>query len=151
MIIATFVHFHIPGEGSIQTGVRSACHFAAPREHRSTSRLFPRSSPRPEGPRSVWCSSQRSWEHVTHCGDGLSSNDSRPGLQGIQRHWQTDGELFIGSSSKSAQTSSQCPPPLDLGFWSFFTFLHHGIEEGERHFLWKPHKKFKGKLVNCAT
>ena len=36
--------------------------------------------------------------------------------------------------------------PLDLSFWSFLTFLHHGIEEGERHHLWKFHKKFKGKV-----
>ena len=27
--------------------------------------------------------------------------------------------------------------PLDLSFWSFLTFLHHGIEEVERHVLWK--------------
>ena len=25
--------------------------------------------------------------------------------------------------------------PLDLSFWSFLTFLHHGIEEVERHLL----------------
>ena len=25
--------------------------------------------------------------------------------------------------------------PLDLGFWSFLTFLHHGIEDEERHIL----------------
>ena len=25
--------------------------------------------------------------------------------------------------------------PLDLSFWSFLTFLHHGIEEEERHLL----------------
>ena len=24
-------------------------------------------------------------------------------------------------------------PPLDLSFWSFLTFLHHGFEEVERH------------------
>ena len=29
----------------------------------------------------------------------------------------------------------QDPPPLDLSFWSFLTFLHHGIEEVERHLL----------------
>ena len=23
--------------------------------------------------------------------------------------------------------------PLDLSFWSFLTFLHHGIEKVERH------------------
>ena len=37
-------------------------------------------------------------------------------------------------------------PPLDLGFWSFLTFLHRGIEEVERHLLWKFHKNFKGKV-----
>ena len=26
-------------------------------------------------------------------------------------------------------------PPLDLSFWSFLIFLHHGIEEVERHLL----------------
>ena len=25
--------------------------------------------------------------------------------------------------------------PLDLSFWSFLTFLHHGIEEVDRHLL----------------
>ena len=29
---------------------------------------------------------------------------------------------------------------LDLSFWPFLTFLHHGIEKEERHLLWKPHK-----------
>ena len=35
--------------------------------------------------------------------------------------------------------------PLDLSFWSFFTFLHHGIEEVERHLLWKFYKKIRRK------
>ena len=35
--------------------------------------------------------------------------------------------------------------PLDLSFWSFLTFLHHGIEEVERHLLWKFHKKIQRK------
>ena len=35
--------------------------------------------------------------------------------------------------------------PLDLSFWSFFTFLHHGIEKVERHLLWKFHKKIQRK------
>ena len=25
--------------------------------------------------------------------------------------------------------------PLDLSFWSFLTFLHHGIEKVERHLV----------------
>ena len=37
------------------------------------------------------------------------------------------------------------PPPLDLSFWSFLTFLHHGIEEVERHLLWKFYKKIRRK------
>ena len=34
---------------------------------------------------------------------------------------------------------------LDLSFWSFLTFLHHGIEEVERHLLWKFHKIIQWK------
>ena len=37
-------------------------------------------------------------------------------------------------------------PSLDLGFWSVLTFLHYGIEEAERHLLWRPHKKFREKV-----
>ena len=35
--------------------------------------------------------------------------------------------------------------PLDLSFWSFLTFLHHGIEKVERHLLWKFHEKIPRK------
>ena len=35
--------------------------------------------------------------------------------------------------------------PLDLSFWSFLTFLYHGIEEVERHLLWKFYKKIRKK------
>ena len=42
--------------------------------------------------------------------------------------------------------------PLDWSFWSFLNFLHHSIEEEERHLLLKFHKKTsKEKLVKCAT
>ena len=37
------------------------------------------------------------------------------------------------------------PPPPDLSFWSFLTFLHHGIDEVERHLLWKFYKKIPRK------
>ena len=37
------------------------------------------------------------------------------------------------------------PPPLDLTFWSFLTFLHHGIEKIERLLLWKFYKKIRRK------
>ena len=47
--------------------------------------------------------------------------------------------------------------PLDLSFWSFLTFFHHGIEEVERHLLWKFYKNnrrkswsnVRPKLVAC--
>ena len=42
-------------------------------------------------------------------------------------------------------TLRQDPPPLDLSFWSFLTFLHHGIEGIERHLLWKVYKKIRRK------
>ena len=48
--------------------------------------------------------------------------------------------------STVASRESQDPPPLDLSFWSFLTFLHHGIDGVERHLLWKYHKKIKGKV-----
>ena len=35
--------------------------------------------------------------------------------------------------------------PLDLSFWSFLTFLHHGIEKVETHLLWKFHKTIQRK------
>ena len=35
--------------------------------------------------------------------------------------------------------------PLDLSFWSFLTFLHHGIEEIERNLLWKFYKQIRRK------
>ena len=36
-------------------------------------------------------------------------------------------------------------PTFDLSFWSFLTFLPHGIEEGERHLLRKFYKKIRRK------
>ena len=35
--------------------------------------------------------------------------------------------------------------PLDLSFWSFFTFLYHGIEKVEMHLLWKFHENIPRK------
>ena len=45
----------------------------------------------------------------------------------------------------SLKPSFKAGPPLDLSFWSFLTFLHHGIEEVERHLLWKFYKKIRRK------
>ena len=39
----------------------------------------------------------------------------------------------------------QDPLDHDLSFWSFLSFLHHGIEEVERHLLWKFYKTIRMK------
>ena len=60
---------------------------------------------------------------------------------------QSQSVIFILSEKLKAG-----PPPLDLSFWTFLTFLHHGIEEVKRHLLWKFYiKNSKEKLVKCAT
>ena len=46
---------------------------------------------------------------------------------------------------KGGPASCRTPTPLDLSFWTFLTFLHHGIEEVERHLLWKGYKKIRRK------
>ena len=43
------------------------------------------------------------------------------------------------------RTSPLRQDPLDLSFWSFLTFLHHGIEEVKRHLLWKFYKRIRRK------
>ena len=43
------------------------------------------------------------------------------------------------------RTSPLRQDPLDLSFWSFSTFLHHDIEEVERHLLWKFYNKIRRK------
>ena len=47
------------------------------------------------------------------------------------------------------------PSPLHICIWVFgyfFTFFRHGIEEVERHLLWKLNKKnSKERLVKCTT
>ena len=53
---------------------------------------------------------------------------------------------FRGWKMILSTTTSIRQDPLDLSFWSFLTFLHHGIDKVERHLLWKFHK-----LVKCAT
>ena len=53
-----------------------------------------------------------------------------------------------GKWSNPAQSYFVLPiekPPLDLSFWSFSTLLHHGIEEVERHLLWKFYNKLRRK------
>ena len=47
--------------------------------------------------------------------------------------------------SKKFRRTVKAGPPLDFSFWSFLTFLHNGIEDVERHLLWKFHKKIQRK------
>ena len=77
--------------------------------------------------------------------------------------WQVVGLVHNYSTvSESWNSKHRCalwidklkagPPPLDLSFWSFLTFLHHGIEEVERHlFVEISLKNSKEKLVKWAT
>ena len=58
--------------------------------------------------------------------------------------------FFVGNCSKFWVKKSICvyvrmqdPPWFE--FLVFLTFLHHGIEQAERHLLWKFHKKFQRK------
>ena len=45
--------------------------------------------------------------------------------------------VYDNISTLNSSPSTLRHDPLDLSFWSFLTFLHHGIEEIERHLLWK--------------
>ena len=68
----------------------------------------------------------------------------------VQHGWLEIGlyehALSIESPSRAWKTGHiKAGPPLDLSFWSFFTFLHYGIEEVERHLLWKFYKKIRKK------
>ena len=53
---------------------------------------------------------------------------------------------FELASAKPAILRRDPPPtPLDLSFCPFLTFLHHCLEEVERHLLWKLHNKIQRK------
>ena len=96
------------------------------------------------------------------CGDELGqaanavrslSHMSRDGFYGIDQSFpalKTSPQinsinLALLSSSLSCFILIKAGPPLDLSFWSFLTFLHHGIDEVERHLLSKFHKKIRRK------
>ena len=57
----------------------------------------------------------------------------------------TDVDFILVLKRPQTIASLRQDPPLDLSFWSFLTFLHHGIEEVERHLLWKFFKKIRRK------
>ena len=67
---------------------------------------------------------------------------------GRHRGFSGEWKLCICSNGKPSAKfaiDALTPPPLDLSFWSFFTFLHYGIEEVETHLRWKFHKKIQRK------
>ena len=57
----------------------------------------------------------------------------------------TNSICFVRYFSKFSVVCLKGRTPLDLSFWSFLTFLTHGIEKIERHLLWKLHKKIQRK------
>ena len=66
--------------------------------------------------------------------------------QGNLHSWnpKSNGVLSVGAEAEHSGLR-QDPPPLIWVFGHFLTFLHHGIEEVERHLLWKFYKKIRRK------
>ena len=65
--------------------------------------------------------------------------------------WACDGNAYPAWSARTGRVLSALrQDPLWFEFWSFLTFLHHGIEYVERHFLWKFHKKIQRKSWSNA-
>ena len=66
-----------------------------------------------------------------------------------QNVWKPDGyaakvcDCRRQDRSGSIRYLRQDPPWFE--FWSFLTFLHYGIEEVERHLVWKFYKKIRRK------
>ena len=56
------------------------------------------------------------------------------GRRGKRKPWRRKN-VEKGHLTSSNLTSLLRQDPLDLSFWSFLTFLHHGIEKVERHLL----------------
>ena len=63
----------------------------------------------------------------------------------VQGWWVPSSKVCFFAMADCEVTRFKAGPPLDLSFWSFLTFLHHGIEEVERHLLWKFYKKIRRK------
>ena len=55
-------------------------------------------------------------------------------------HFSYFSKSFQTQRPKMTKIASR-GPALDLSFWSFLTFLHHGIEDVERHLPWKFYKQ----------
>ena len=69
-------------------------------------------------------------------------------IRSLSTEWRKESLIQIKFSLKERLTQIKLflrQDPLDLSFWSFLTFLHHGIEEVERHLLVKFYKKIRRK------
>ena len=53
----------------------------------------------------------------------------------VEMDKEQDRQLVSRMDSVKTASDQLRQDPLDLSFWSFLTFLHHGIEEVERHLL----------------
>ena len=64
-----------------------------------------------------------------------------------KEHFGAKNEKYISAKNHASDRSTPAlrQDPPGLGFWSFLTFLHRGIEEVERHLLWKFHNKIQRK------
>ena len=74
---------------------------------------------------------------------------SRKAVHDCSQCWKF--ELKISSDSGDMHFSAikprwgGCPPPPWFEFLVIFDFLHHGIQNVERHLLWKFHEKIQRK------
>ena len=69
--------------------------------------------------------------------DGHPNDDHSESVPGCWHgiFFKTIVLLRYVNSSCTFLVNFKAGPPLDWSFWSFLTFLHHGIEEVERHLL----------------
>ena len=61
----------------------------------------------------------------------FTEDASRPLLY----HGAKKSKMAKNSNQEGWGSCSRQDPPLELSFWSFLTFLYHGIEKIERHLL----------------
>ena len=89
---------------------------------------------------SLWAQHMNS----NHCADKKLA-PWRSGLELLYIKNMRTLSMILALLLKLVQNELRQDPPLDLSFWSFLTFLHHGIEEVERHLLWKFYNKMRRK------
>ena len=53
----------------------------------------------------------------------------------VSANFERPSRSHFSLDSRQQAILVKAGPPLDLSFWSFLTFLHHGIENVETHLL----------------